>query len=75
MQNPKNVDFHELKRILEMFGYEGRPPGGGSSHWVFRSPGARMHITIPFKKPVGRVYVNNIITQLALEEWYEENCR
>lgn len=52
INNPKDVDFEELK-ILEDNGYEATNTGG--SHFVFRKEGKNM-ITIP-RKPVKAIYV------------------
>lgn len=72
LRNPKNVDFNELCRLLEGFGYECRQPRGGSSHYIFRKPGS-MPISVPRNKPVNRKYVEQVIDLLNLEEWYEKN--
>lgn len=70
--NPKNVDFAELGRLLEGFGYECRQPRGGSSHYIFRKSGS-MPISVPKDRPVNRKYVTQVIDLLDLEEWYEKN--
>lgn len=72
LANPINIDFNELSRLLEGFGYECRQPGGGSSHYVFRQLG-RMPISVPKNKPVNKKYVTQVIDLLHLEEWYEKN--
>lgn len=72
LRNPKDVDFNDLCRLLEGFGYECRQPRGGSSHYIFRRPGS-MPISVPRNKPVNRKYVEQVIDLLNLEEWYEKN--
>jgi len=72
LRNPKDVDFGELSRLLEGFGFECRQPRGGSSHYVFRKLG-RMPISVPKNKPVNRKYITQVIDLLDLEEWYEKN--
>lgn len=72
LDNPKDVDFATIKKLLELFGYECRQPKGGSSHFVFRKAGTNP-ITVPKNKPVKTVYVKEIIKLLGLEAWYEEN--
>jgi hypothetical protein len=74
LRNPKNVDFDELRRLLEGFGYECRQPRGGSSHYTFRKPGCPP-ITVPKDKPVNKTYVKQVIKLLNLEEWHEEQIR
>lgn len=72
LNNPKNVKFEELGRLLEGFGFACSQPRGGSSHYTFRKPGS-YPITVPKKKPVNQAYVKSVIKQLNLEEWYDEN--
>lgn len=72
LENPKNVDFGVLQRLLEGFGYECRQPRRGGSHYIFRKSGSSP-ITVPKKKPVNTTYVRQVITLLDLEDWYEKN--
>jgi hypothetical protein len=72
LQNRKGVDFGELRRLLEGFGYECRQPKGGSSHYVFRKAGS-MPISVPRDKPVNKRYLTAVIGLLNLEEWHEKN--
>ena len=72
LQNPKNVDFNELSRLLEGFDFECRQPSSGGSHYVFRKAGS-MPISVPKDKPVNKKYVTQVIDLLNLEEWYEKN--
>ena len=57
--NPKNVDFKILKKLLEEHGYKGFNNNGGS-HWVFRKNGCDS-VTIPYKKPIKIIYVKKVI--------------
>ena len=61
--NPKNIDFQILKKILEENGYIGFNTGG--SHWVFRKNGNES-ITIPYKKPIKIIYVKKVIKLLGV---------
>lgn len=63
----KDIRFTELKRILESYGYEGRKPGGGSSHWTFRKQG-KPPLTIPENEPIKLVYVKMIKDIIESEE-------
>ena len=71
-QYPKNIEFSDIKTLLEGFGYEARQPSGGGSHYIFRKAGSS-HISVPKAKPVNQTYVKQVIKLLELEEWYEEN--
>lgn len=74
LQNPGNVKFQRIQILLEEFGFDCRQPKKGSRHYVFRKSGIRMNISIPKERPVGKVYVKQVIEILELEEWYETNC-
>jgi len=71
IKNPKNVTVDELCRVLVSFGYEER--SGKGSHKVFTRKNSDP-MTVPYQKPVNKVYVKKVIELLALEEWYDENC-
>ncbi|MBC8383774.1 MAG: type II toxin-antitoxin system HicA family toxin [Candidatus Cloacimonetes bacterium] len=72
-QNPKNVDFITLKGILNEFGYIDKQPKKGGSHYIFRKQD-HCPITVPSHKPVKQKYVKDVISNLKLEKWYEEEC-
>jgi predicted RNA binding protein YcfA (HicA-like mRNA interferase family) len=67
--NPTNVKFEELKKILEDIGYTASNRGG--SHYVFTKKGSTS-LCIPYKRPVKIVYVKQVIMILREEE---ENAR
>ena len=56
--NPKNVRFKDLKKILESIGYTAINNGG--SHYVFTKENS-ISLTIPYKKPVKIIYVKQVI--------------
>jgi predicted RNA binding protein YcfA (HicA-like mRNA interferase family) len=56
--NPKDVDFKILKKLLEDNGYIAFNSGG--SHWVFRKTNCDS-ITIPYKKPIKIIYVKKVL--------------
>ncbi len=62
--NPKNVSFEDLKKLLESKGYMADNTGG--SHWVFRQDGYETQV-VPRKKPVKAVYVIRALK--AIGEW------
>lgn len=63
----KDVRFTELKRILESYGYVGRKPSRGSSHWTFRKQG-KPPITIPENEPIKLSYVRMVKDIIESEE-------
>ena len=63
--NPKNVRFEDLKKILESMGYSAVNKGG--SHFVFTKENA-ISLTIPYKKLVKVVYVKQVIKIIEEDE-------
>lgn len=53
---PREMRFAELRKILEYYGYQMRETGCGSSHCTFRKEG-RTPITIPRHTPIKKVYI------------------
>ena len=65
MNNPTNVKFEDLKKILESIGYTAINRGG--SHYVFTKEGC-LSLTIPYKRPVKVIYVKQVIKILEEQE-------
>lgn len=64
--NPKQVRFEELDKILIRAGFERRSPKGGSSHYTY-TKGEKL-LTVPYKKPhIKAVYVERAIRLLEGE--------
>ncbi|MDA3823364.1 MAG: type II toxin-antitoxin system HicA family toxin [Bacteroidales bacterium] len=64
INNPKNVTFDDLDKIMKGLGYVRR--NNGSSHYIYTLPGC-YPITIPKHKPVKEIYVKKVIELLDLE--------
>lgn len=72
LREPPEVLFIDVAKVLEAFGYEERPSGGGS-HRAFVKPGYPPKIVPTIKgRRVKRAYVRMIIENLNLEDWYEK---
>lgn len=54
-----DLRFNELRKVLEAYGYEMKPPKGGSSHYTFRKKGCQP-ITMPKHEPIKKVYVEMV---------------
>ena len=75
LKEPPEVSFAEVTTVLEAFGYEERHSGGGS-HRAFVKVGYPPVVVPTIKgRRVKRVYVQMIIENLHLEEWYESRHR
>ena len=57
--NPANVKFETLQKLLLHFGFKERQPRSGSSHYTYTLNG--YIITIPKHKPVNKVYVKQFL--------------
>lgn len=60
-ENPKNVDFKHIKKLLTNAGYDCINTGG--SHFIFRKD-HHQSITIPFKRPIKIIYVKRVLALL-----------
>lgn len=57
--NPKNIKFETIQKLLLSFGFKERQPKGGSSHYTYTLDS--IIITVPKHKPVNSIYVKKVI--------------
>jgi hypothetical protein len=70
--NPKNVSFEELAKLLELFGFRQRRQTSGTSHYHFFKEGCEP-LTVPKHKPLKSVYVHKALARIqACSESEEE---
>lgn len=68
--NPKQVSFEDLEKLLLSFGYVKRQPRKGSSHFSYRHD-SLAPLTIPFHRPhVKATYVRDALK--AIGEYKEQ---
>jgi len=60
--NPKDVSFEDIKKLLETYGYDCQNSGG--SHFVFRKEFCET-IVISYNKPIKAVYVKHVLEILG----------
>jgi hypothetical protein len=68
-QQPTNVRFDVLDRLLQRHGFAVRVPGSGSSHYTYKR--GDFTLTIPKHSPVREVYVKKalkLIEEVRREE-------
>ncbi|EGD52323.1 HicA toxin of toxin-antitoxin [Thermoanaerobacter thermohydrosulfuricus] len=66
-ENPKNVRFEEIDKILKYFGFEAREPGSGSSHITYSHADLEDILTIPKGRPhIKAVYVKKALKLIEL---------
>lgn len=58
--NPNDVDFKDIRKLLEERGFVCRQPNKGSSHFIFTKAGSEP-ISIPSKKPIKAIYVKKVL--------------
>jgi predicted RNA binding protein YcfA (HicA-like mRNA interferase family) len=66
-----DMRFEELKKVLELYGYEMHSPAGGGSHRTFRKKGCNP-ITIPEHGAVKKDYVEKVKEVIESEAGNEE---
>lgn len=64
VNNPKDVNFDELDKLMRKHGFERSNPGSGSSHYTYRHPDLTDILTIPYKRPVKAIYVKQAIAAI-----------
>lgn len=63
VNNPSNVNFEDLDRLLKQNGFTCRQPSGGSSHYIYYHPELPPgdKLSIPKAKPIKAIYVKEAI--------------
>ncbi|TEB08757.1 hypothetical protein Pmgp_03653 [Pelotomaculum propionicicum] len=63
VNNPKDVNFEELDKLLKKNGVTRRQPSGGSSHYIYYHPELPPgdKLSIPKAKPIKAIYVKEAI--------------
>ena len=64
VNNPKDVSFKTLDKVLRQHGFRCRQPQKGSSHYHYYHPDLVEILTIPYNKPIKAVYVKKAISAL-----------
>ncbi len=65
-----DLRFEELQKVMEAYGYTVKAPSKGSSHRIFRKPGAEP-VTIPKANRIKRVYVELVRDVIEKENKHE----
>jgi predicted RNA binding protein YcfA (HicA-like mRNA interferase family) len=70
--NPKDVSFHDLRLLLEAFGFELRNVHGSHHNFVGYVGGQKIRISIPLKHPLKAVYVKRVLSYIERIEREEQ---
>ncbi|MBZ0302605.1 MAG: type II toxin-antitoxin system HicA family toxin [Anaerolineae bacterium] len=63
-QNPRNVRFEDLRRLLEDYGFELRRTKGSHHSFVGYMGDEKVTLVIPFRLPLQKVYVEKVLAIL-----------
>jgi predicted RNA binding protein YcfA (HicA-like mRNA interferase family) len=63
-QNPTNVRFEDLRRLLEDYGFELKRSKGSHHSFVGYLDQEKVTIVIPFRKPLQEVYVKRALDMI-----------
>lgn len=63
-QNPKNIRFEDLKRLLEEYGFQLRRTKGSHHSFVGYVGDEKVTLVIPFRKTLQEVYVKHTLAVL-----------
>ena len=61
--NPHDIRFEDIRKLLEFFRFELRRQSSGTSHFVFFKAGCGP-ITVPYRRPLNSYIVKGIIKLL-----------
>lgn len=64
INNPRDVEFKLLDRLLKKHGFKRRQPGKGSSHYTYYHHELEDILTIPYDRPLKAVYVKKAIAAI-----------
>ncbi len=57
--NPKNIKFNTIDKLLKQYGFTVRQPKGGSSQYTYKKD--KLSLTIPKHSPVREVYIKKAV--------------
>lgn len=60
-QNPKNVRFEDLRRLLEDYDFELKRSKGSHHSFVGYVGGEKVSVVIPYRRPLKEVYVKKVL--------------
>jgi len=57
--NPRDIRFETIQKVLTNHGFSETSPGSGSSHYTYHKDIYR--ITVPKSNPVNQIYIKQIL--------------
>jgi len=71
VNNPKDVNFDELDKLLKQNDFKCRQSGKGSSHYIYHHPELMDLLSIPKTRPIKAIYVKQALA--AIERLQERS--
>jgi len=65
-RSPNNVAFHDLRNLLELYGFELKRTRGSHHSFAREVGGRKVLLVVPYRKPLKPVYVRHAL-ELILE--------
>jgi predicted RNA binding protein YcfA (HicA-like mRNA interferase family) len=62
--NPHDVNFEDIDRLLLDNGFERHQPSGGSSHYIYRHRELHDKLSIPYNRPVKAIYIKQALAAI-----------
>lgn len=72
-QNPKNVLFEDLRKLLEQYGFILDRVRGSHHSFVYEKETIKLGITIPYRKPLKVIYVKKALVLIEEIESSQED--
>ena len=72
VNNPKDVRFEDIDKVLKYYGFECRSSKSGSSHYTYFHVSLPDILTIPKDRPIKAVYVKKAISAIQRLDRGEE---
>jgi predicted RNA binding protein YcfA (HicA-like mRNA interferase family) len=71
-QNPKNVRFEDLQRLLEDYGFELKRTKGSHHAFIGYVGDEKMTLIVPYHRPLKEVYVKQVLSLLDQIEPFDD---
>jgi predicted RNA binding protein YcfA (HicA-like mRNA interferase family) len=71
-RNPNNVEFRDLQRLLELYGFELKRTKGSHHSFAGEVGGEKRLVVIPYRRPLKSVYVKQVLELVEEIEADEE---
>lgn len=71
-QNPKNIRFEDLQRLLEDYGFELKRTKGSHHAFIGYVGDEKVTLIVPYHRPLKEVYVKQVLSLLEQIEPFDD---